>query len=421
MAWIDNRGIVTRKTWNRLVDWLDASNTCLTSFTGGAQQVIGTRFAAYKVYGDGIWGCDKGHVAADYTFASRARDVLTVHAFDKFPGCTPALWQAGEIQNYLGCIPFNYERGEYWLWSDKHPYELGDVREPWQYPNAFDITQPQYCDLYAEIHKFVPHVYAQRRPETGGVVRFLHGVLINGVEHYPQIQIESMEYPPADPPFSCALEFLPHYIAPPPQVLRLPDGAKINVAKAKITATNPNYINSVWHFEKNGGSWQGVWDYGIVSQSFVVPVTLMFMGVLKRPFTREDTLINWKYYFTPLPFSWQISQTSQVIDVTNLMQWMLDNRGKTGYLGYALVATLTPGFTSQSNVQAALSSYCLNIGVGQVVPADPPWAYWLLNGWSEEITLSSLGVESIYLEYTLPKDFSKHVVEYRNVSPMELE
>jgi hypothetical protein len=271
------------------------------------------------------------------------------------------------------------------------------------------------------MQEFVPHVYAQRRPETGGIVRFLHGVLMNGVEHYSRIEIESMEYPPADFAFVCALEFLPQYIAPPPQILRLPDGAKINVAKAKITATNPNYTNSVWHFEPNGGSWQGVWDYGNVSQSFVVPVTLMFMGVLKRPFTREDTLINWKYYFTPLPFSWQISQTSQVIDVTDLMQWMLDNRGKTGYLGYALVATLTPGFTSQSNVQAALSSYCLSAGVGQVVQSPTPWVYWLLNGWSEEITLSSLAVETLYLEYTLPKDFSRHVVEYRNVSPMELD
>jgi len=369
-----------------------------------------------------VWGCDKGNVAADYTFASQARDVLSSHAFDKFPGCNPALWQAGEPQNYMGCIPFSYEGGNWWLWADKHPYELGDERDfPWQYPNAFDITQPQYCDLYGDMYEFVPHVYAQRRPENGEAVRFFHGTKYQ----YKQIEIESMvEYLPRGE-FDCSLEFLPQYIAPPPQILRLPDGAKINVAKAKITATNPYYTKSVWHFEQNGDRWKGVWDYGIVSESFVAPVTLMFMGVLKRPFTREDTLFNWKYYFTPLPFSWQISQTSQVIDVTDLMQWMLDNRGKIGYLGYALVATLTPGFTSQSNVQAALSSYCLNVGVGQVVPAHtPPWYvndYWLLNGWSEFIKLSSLWVEQIYLEYTLPKDFSRHVVEYRNVSPMELD
>ncbi|RMG09803.1 MAG: hypothetical protein D6735_00150, partial [Acidobacteria bacterium] len=302
MAWIDNRGIVTRKTWNRLVDWLDASNTCLTNFGSGAQQVIGTRATAYKLYGsadvywdrnlqtwgystDGVWGCEKGRVAADYTWASLARDVLTVHAFDKFPGCTPAIWQAGGLQNYLGCIPFSYEGGNYWLWSDTHPYELGDVRDPSQYPNAFDITQPQYCDLYADMQEFVPHVYAQRRPDTGRKIKFEHGVLLPP-EYYGELLLE-LTYPSGGS-FGVEVEFLPQYIGMPPQLLRLPDGTKINVAKAKVYCSTPTYKRFLWHFERGqDGQWHPYIDENVNSETFYVPVTLKFMGVIRRPITTE--------------------------------------------------------------------------------------------------------------------------------------
>jgi hypothetical protein len=361
-------------------------------------------------------------VAADYTWASLARDVLTIHAFDKFPGCTPAIWQAGDLQNYLGCIPFSYEGGNYWLWSDTHPYELGDVRDPSQYPNAFDITQPQYCDLYADMQEFVPHVYAQRRPDTGRKIKFEHGVLLPP-EYYGELLLE-LTYPSGGS-FGVEVEFLPQYIGMPQQLLRLPDGTKINVAKAKVYCSTPTYKRFLWHFERGqDGQWHPYIDENVNSETFYVPVTLKFMGVIRRPLTTENTLINWKYMFVPLPFSWSINNTSCVIDITEMLQWLLDNRGRVGYLGYAMAITLAPQFTG-GNLQQAVANYCLSAAAGNVVLAhDPPTHnrdFYLLNGFMESISMESAYVDKIYMEYTLPKDFSKHVVEYRNVSPMELE